>query len=1131
MRIRSLLPALLAFCLAVPQIPVALAQNLTGQIDGVVRDPSGGLVAGAKVELTNLDQKLLVRSLETNRQGSFLASSLPVGRYSLAVTLQGFQAFSQEIEVHVGTPSSINVSLSVGDLSQKVTVSTDPATLQLDTAAASTLISNTQMTQLSLSSRNFAQLLYLQPGISGGIPGPQERGSITSAGTVNSLNFSVNGQRSDKNGYFVDGQDFLTRSGNSQPAVYPGIDFIQEINLQRSQYTAQYGGEGSAFTTIATRQGAAQFHGGAFAFVRSQVLNANGYFNNLAGNTQPGIRYKDYGYRIGGPVPFLSKSIFRNTFFYFGQELLRQETQITETLSNLPTAAQRAGRFAHPVCVTYNANGTCASTTTNITTIDPTAGAYLSNIINKTPVPNNPNDPQGLIANEQGFNNETQTFIRVDKQIGSKLTLTFRYIDDPFHITAPNGLRQPTGVPGVGTSTITTGGTEYLGHVTYVMTSHDVFDGGFGWQSAWVTAQPIGLLNPANSPDIRPTLPYRATLARVPDLRINGSSYAAIGPYNNRNPTKQTFLTYSHTGGRHTLTTGLNLEFERAGNNYGQTNAGSYTFSAGVLPSGVGTTNFEQAFANFLLGRVTTFTQTSIEAASLTHENIFEGFIQDDFRPTPRLTLNAGVRYTYIGSPYAGQLDRFALIPLVNFDPKAYSAAAAPAIDSNGLICSAAPCAGGATPNPGAKLGNGLIVGNQNSPYGAKVSSQPVLTFAPRAGFAYDLDGKGTTAIRGGYGLYYLVPPNSYYQTMATLNPPNVANTSISNTSFGNPGNGVPALSAVPPTIVSAQVRSQQPYVQAYSFDIQHQFPLRINLDVGYYGNHSIHLPQSEDINQLRPGAFAGTGVIPGNVITAANSQLLNQLRPYRGYGPIVGFYQVFKSNYNGLQASASRRFSEGSLVVVNYTFSKALSDGNNSPQSIYDLRQEYGPTDLNRTHIFNANFVYHVPFFRGQSGITGHLLGGFEFSGVVGVGSGLSLTPNITGAGSDAGGVGLLAAGAAGLVRPDIVGNPNANAPHTRTQWFNTAAFAPVPAGQYRVGNSPVGTVKGPGYNTVDLSVFRNFKLYKESNFQIRAEAFNVFNHTNFSGIATTLGNANFGQVISTGPARILQVAAKVSF
>lgn len=124
-----------------------------------------------------------------------------------------------------------------------------------------------------------------------------------------------------------------------------------------------------------------------------------------------------------------------------------------------------------------------------------------------------------------------------------------------------------------------------------------------------------------------------------------------------------------------------------------------------------------------------------------------------------------------------------------------------------------------------------------------------------------------------------------------------------------------------------------------------------------------------------------------------------------------------------------------------------------------------------------------------------------------------------------------VLSGGATGIVRPDIVGSPNANAPLTRTQWFNTAAFAPVPAGQYRVGNSPVGTVKGPGYKTVDLSAFRNFKLYKESNFQIRAETFNVLNHTNFSGIATALGNANFGQVISAGPARILQLAAKVTF
>lgn len=1110
-----------------------LAQNLTGEIDGVVKDSSGAAMSNATITIKNTDQNLVVRTVHPNTEGEFTAPLLAIGHYAVMVEAHGFQTTTQASEVHVGLTTSLSIALVPGAVSQTVKVSASTLSPQLDSAAAGTLVSNRKMTQLSLSSRNFIQLLTIQPGISGPIPGPQDRGAIASSGSVNFANLSVNGVGGAQNGYFVDGEDMQRRSaGGTQIAAYPGIDFIQEMNLQRSNYGAQYGGSGSAFVSINTKSGTSEFHGGAFEFFRSQILNANGYFNNLGRVPRPGLRYNDYGYDIGGPVwiPHLTSRQNAKTFFYFGQEYLRSLTNSQETLTNIPTAAQRQGNFGVPVCIDYAANGRCAQTATSISQFDPTAQAYMTDIINKTPLPNNPSDPQGLITSEPGTNNETQTFIRIDHQFSEKLSTFFRYLDDPFHLIVPDGLRQTGGVPGVATSAVTDGATIFLGHATYVINSNNVLDGGFAHMQNWVTAQVIGLLLPSNSPDIKPQLPYTSTLDRVPNLNINGRTYAAIAPYDNRDPVTQFFVNDTETAGRHLLNFGVNLEYQQAGNNFGQTNAGAFTFSPGNLVPGGKETQFDQAFANFLLGRVTNFEQASVDTASLPHTNVYEAYGQDDFRITPRLTLNLGVRYSYIAQPTAGRLPGYKFLPIVNFSPAYYNPAEAPAIDSSGLICTTAPCNGGATPNSRYDAQNGLIIGGQNSPYGEKVTKQPLWAFAPRFGFSDDLFGDGSTALRGGFGIYYQQVPNVSGQQMSTLNPPNVVDTVIQNTSFDAPGNGIPVLSASPVALQAMQIQGVNPYTEAWNLDVQRQIGRETILDVGYFGNHGVHLAAVEDVNAPMPGAFAQSGIIAGNKVTPGNTQQLNQIRPYLGYGPIDNQVMDFSSNYNGLQASVTRRLSGGSLITVNYTYSRALSNVG-SPQNIYNPAAEYGPSTFNRTHILNANIVYALPFFRSQQGLVPSVLGGWEVTGIIYYGSGLSLTAHTQNV--DPAGLGLLAPGSAenGTGRPDYVSNPNQHAPHSLKQWFNTSAFVQVPTGQYRPGNDSVGNILGPGYSDWDLSLFKNFNIYRRLNMQLRGESFNTFNHTNFSGVATTLGLTNYGQVTAAGPARVMQLAAKINF
>jgi Carboxypeptidase regulatory-like domain/TonB-dependent Receptor Plug Domain len=1108
---------------------LGVAQNLTGEIDGAVRDPQGAVIPGASLTIANTDQNLVVRSLQTDKQGVFSVPLLSIGHYSVTVKAPGFETSTvNDVEVHVNQPTPVQVVLNPGTVSQIVQVTANQLSPLLDSPEAGTLISERQVTQLSLSSRNFLQLLYLQPGISGGIPGPDDRGNVTTAGKVNDQVFSVNGQADNANGYYIDGQDMLKKAGQ-QPVVFPGIDFIQEINLLRGSYGAEYGGPGSATVSVQSKSGTTQFHGGAFEFFQSQVLDANGYFNDLAGVPKPGLRYNDFGYYIGGPVwfPALTKRKNTRTFFFFGQELLREEESTQQNITNVPTAAQRQGIFNVPVCVAYNAAGKCTQTATTIKTIDPTAQAYLKDIIDNEPLPNNPSDPQGLITHSAGNNNETQTIIRIDHQFSQKLSVFFRYLDDPFHLIVPNGFTAPSAIPGVATSRLTDGSTNWLGHATYVINSNNVLAGGFGSRQDWVTAQAIGEMAQANSPDIHIKLPYPTTLAQVPHLSINTATYAVTSPYDERSPLTQIFLNETSTIGRHILNSGFNLEFNQSGNNNASANAGAFTFSPGTLPAG-GATQYDQAFANLLLGNVSTFTQASRDVASAPHANAYEFYVQDDFHLAPRLTLNGGVRYSYLTQPTPGAVpgSGFPLLPGVNFDPLTFNSADAPTLTSSGLICTTAPCAGGGTPNPSYNPQNGFIITGQNSPYGSRVQSQPNLTFAPRFGFAYDVFGNGKTAVRGGYGVYYLQVDTHQFQQLVSENPPNAVTTTISNTSFADPGNGIPALSSSPNGLQAMQVNAPAPYLQSWSLDVQRQLIRNSVLDIGYYGDQSIHVPALVDINEAPQGLYAQKGIIPGNTVTAGNTQDLNQIRPYPGYSFISDFQYRFTSNYNGLQVSFRKRTDKGALVAVSYTYSKALSNVG-TPQNSYNISSEYGPDPNERGNVFNTNFVYPIPFDVNQSGVTGRILGGWELSGIVSYGSGQYLTATTTAV--DPGGLGLLVGPA--TARPDRVSNPNSGAPHTIQQWFNTSAFAEVPAGQYRPGNDGVNNILGPGYSNWDLSVFRNIRLGEAANIQLRAESFNAFNHVNYSTVNTVLGNTNYGQVTDTGPARVLQMAAKITF
>jgi hypothetical protein len=599
-----------------------------------------------------------------------------------------------------------------------------------------------------------------------------------------------------------------------------------------------------------------------------------------------------------------------------------------------------------------------------------------------------------------------------------------------------------------------------------------------------------------------------------------------------------------------------------------------------------------QGFANFLTGNANGgFSQLSRDPITDIKESLYEGFLQDNWKATPRLTLNLGVRYAYYGQPWDANL------LLSNFNPGTYSAAAAPTIATTGLLCFAAVCsqansnAGQSTAsNPNADYAginyiNGLIYNgpnaannNQASPYGNKVGQAQKNNFAPRFGFALDVFGDGKTGFRGGYGWSFDDAPVSYYETTVFNNPPAVATYTVNQTSFDSPAGGATnALSSSPGRIQAVPLNYKTPYVQQYSLDMQQQITPTLILDVGYFGDHGTHLLGAENLDQPAPGAWVGK-VQPQNsgsacidtdtnTVSFLNStcdRVINQIRPYLGYSAIDSLRTIFSSNYNSLQVKATKHFTGKTYLDANYTWSRDLTnaqaDYSGFVQNIYNVNGDYGRAALDRNNILTFDGVYQVPWYREQKGLVGHVVGGWEVSGIYAIDSGLPLTVSATSATSaaynlpggtsilngrantgiitDNAGLGSLGATSAGI-RLNQIGDPNAGYGtkiHNRgyhSLWFYTGAFAAAPPSQTSVApTAKRGTIQGPGFNRLDIGVHRNFRIYDRLNFKFRAEAFNAINHTNVQTISTAASSSGiFGEVTGYRDARILQFAGRFDF
>jgi len=1112
----------------------AAGQEITGQIRGTVSDSTGAVVANATVAITNIDRSQVVRTVQTGSDGEYVAPLLPVGRYSVTVEASGFKRFVQtDIVLNVSDRLLVNASLQAGAGAETVTVEAAPIVVNLQNAAVEGLITGTQVRELPLNNRNYEQLLTLQPGVVSNAADSIYVGTTNPTGGVNIVSYGINGNRQSQNNWTIDAADNVDHGSNITLLVYPSVDAISEFKVERSNYSPEFGRSASGQINVVTRAGTSHLHGSLYEFFRNDAMNAaNSYqkhsrtdCNNPAPGSSPCrfvLRYNDFGGTFGGPI-YKDK-----TFFFFSEEVRRVRTPVTFT-ATVPTTAEIGGNFRMPVCTAIDATGACTATGKQIATIHPIAAAYIKDIFSRLPA----NTTGTLVSNAPGVFDYREELIRADHVFNSRFVVMGRFINDTIPTVEPYGLFGPQSrIPGAATTKTDSPGRQAMGRFTMQLTHHTYNEVGYAYSYGAITSSTTGLLNRAKSPDVAQavSLPYRVTLDRVPNLIFADlENLAGFGQYLDFNRNHNFFDNFNWTKGKHSLKFGFSYNRYQKEENAAGDNVGNYNFDATNAVGSDPVSTREQDWANFLIGYASvSFVQSPIDTTANIHQSLYEGYAQDEWRVAPSLTLTYGLRYSYFQTPYdSGKM-------LTTFEPNVFQASQAPKIDSK---------TGQIVPNTGSLI-NGLIIGGKNSPYGRYITKQDKKNFAPRLGLAWDPFKNGKTSIRAGIGIFYDSIAAGLIEDNVFNNPPYISGANFGSlVNISNAGSSAALASAYPASLWTTAPNWHSPYSTQWNLDVQQELKRGFIVDIGYVGNKGTHLPGVQDINQVMPGVAAASGFYSNPYAGGTTTgRRLNAVRPYLGWASIGQIAPVFDSNYNSLQASIEKRFAGNSAISFAYTWSHALTDNqtdrSSGLQNTYCRVCDYGPASLDRRHVITANYIYELPWLRSQRGYVGHAFGGWQVSGIVTANSGLPSTVFVsrTARVGDPAASGLNVDGAPNngrpaTPRPNQVGDPNTG-PKTWDQFFNTAAFANLTGPQTYGGSERRGAVIGPGLWRYDMALLKSTRITETVNMQFRAEAFNLFNHTNFSTIGTSsLTSTTYGMVTNTRDPRILQLAVKFSF
>lgn len=1157
------------------------AQVNNASLTGLVSDPSGASVADAKVTAVNTATNF-ERTLSTSSDGYYTFATLPVGRYKITVEKQGFRQITSAITLATGDRGRLDLKLQVGAASETLDVTGTAPLLTTQDAMPGSVVDDATIHGAPLSARNWDDLLGLVPGVQA--DRYTEQGGGTAAGRTGGVN--VHGIRSLQNNFVLDGVDNNSFSENVQELTTqiarPSLDAISEFKVSTNPYSAENGRSPGSLVSVTTKGGTNRFHGAAYEYLRNRVFDARDYFNarNAAQNPsspfskKPGYNQNQFGGAIGGPV-FRDKAFF---FFNYEGTRIRKERLY---LANVPTAAERIGDFSAAgyqpiydlvgdcrakVPSAFNPDGSFINRQIPAACIDPASAKILALV----PMPNNPGS--GSLGNQNNFANGRSLQDDANSYTG-RFDWTATASDNVFvRYTNTHRFRFVPGTFGGildGTSTSAAGRLQMnaismsIGW-NHIFSSRIVNELRIGWGRDWSQGvqDPFGLNKESDFilgvPDndlFNGGIPRIALSTRGGTQSNTTSNLSGVDNWGSPDflPKFQYTNQFQWTDtvnlvfGRHQVRMGVDARFPMR-NIFLDVPAmrGRLSFD-GQRTSNNGSTTTGIGLADFLLGY-----PQSLELAtpSVTDARLWmmSGFVQDDFKITPKLTANLGLRYDFATWPYSGA-DRITNI----LDPDATAVNATASLVCGGSNAPA-PC-------------------NASSPYGRGLVNSDKNNFAPRIGLAYQF--APDTVIRAGYGRFYMLFERAGSEDQMFLNPPWLVDKSISASSANTTVNGMRVatgfnVSLDPSTVNLKQIRLRavnpanvQPEVDQWNLGIEHQFPGEMVATLEYVGTKGTHLSILKNLNQTYFDAtgracVAVAGVSPNCPSLGAAGTGLVPYLAYQNLGPIEFRDNVGNSTYHGLEASLQKRMSRGLNFNVAYTWSHSIdqamehlfSGGSNSfLQNEHDLTQQRGNSDFDTRHRLSTSVVYQLPFGHGkkwaQEGPVAAVVGDWQISSIVIAHTGRPFTIFAGGNSSafQTGGFGAtaLADCPAGAVSTGLNDKGGAG-----PFWFDPTAFtvprAANPTGGTgtvaRLGNCSRNNIYGPGIANVDFGVTRSFKYFGEGrSLDFRWEAFNLLNTPYFSVPAHDCSSncstsTSFGRITSLqGDPRSMQFSLRFSF
>jgi hypothetical protein len=1140
---RKLLFVSFAVLLALSAASRSWAQS-TGTIRGTVTDPSGAAIPHASVVATDTNTGIN-RTEASNESGIFVFPDLPIGSYALKITAPGFETQDRPaLNLITGQVIDLPVGLAVGSQTQIVTVTSETQEIETSTSTVAQSVTQQQMRDLPLNGRNPLQLTTLTAGTVLTTSG-------TESGQEDNTGLSVNGLRATQNTYTLDGTTYVDRFFDSVPTM-PNPDALQEFTIQASNYSADHAGAG-ALVQLSTRSGTDELHGTAWEYLRNTVLNARNYFW-AATKPDPPFKLNQFGGTVGGPV-FKSKK----AFFFFSSEDLQQRSSPSPITVEVPTSAELTGDFSAllslstPVFIynpvtgcPYGQTGsapTCSGTITNkITTpMDALSAAVNTQYLaadEKLSSPITSGSSAGVYNTYATSTNSnidnTQYLTRLDYALGQSDHLSGRYFynQDNFQrpFTAPIGFyaanlfrNQSLTISDahVFSSTLTGAvyGSFYRGARTQIPEAPGLKTDFQLGQTGVPYGSPTENLIPFAG--VRDNLTY-----------IDVFSGGALTQDSTTFDFTAQIVKLLHT---HTLTMGGDIERTRIdADDYSYT-PGDNTFNGartavppnGVYPAGYTSSNSKtgNSFADFYTGYESSFYQDNGRKFYL-RELRPSLYLQDDWRIVRKLTLNLGLRW----------------------DPWI------PPIDDNGTLVGFNL----ANPNfqstvaPNAPKG---LMFNGDAGMAPSVYKNNWKDFAPRVGFAYNMFGDGKTVVRGAYGLFYGFPEGLLYQRTDAMQPVDLYLNIPNPPQWDNIYSAYPGGDPFPRGHIAASAvksytfltplaggvlnpASHVEYTQDYNLTVEQELGHNFALSLAYVGDHAEHIMASRQFN---PAVYTPNA---GDTVGNENSR-----RQYPGLGAVELADAYEYEMTNSLQLNVTRRASHGLTLLSNIVWMKtidnnsAANEGNDGPPNPYNLNSARGVSDFDQAVRFTTSVNYMLPKFHVNPAL-GEIVNGWQGNAIVTMQDGLPLTIT-SGVDNSLSGIGNDYA----VYNPGVGTHRPAGVSKT-AEWFNTAAFAvnPLPsaANNYAqsFGNVPRNILRGPGYDDVDASVFKDILPDRRIHGQFQAQAFNAFNHTNLANPNTTASSGAFGTITATssstgsvnmpspvGTQRVWQFAAKIIF